>query len=428
MVNLCSGDVKLGEKFLPTCNYSAVAEFSLLNELVSLGNNYHIMLHCDLAGLLDFLLLLDYGRKLLINNGELIYITAINTENTEYLPAQAARCGFVLLELINKTNYKILKFSYKNNSKWHLLPVQQDLPMRNLFAQVFGQTMSAQMWAWKYGQQRGMAVSAWKNQQMIAHYGGMKRRLSYFGQAKLGLQIGDVMVLTAERGHFTKHGAFFMVAASFAERHVGYHSPHILAYGFPNARHVKIAQHLDLYAKVDDIVDISWHTANYANNKYFTKTKTITSPKLAKIINYLWPQMQTELKPYIAVIRDWQYIEYRYLQRPDKNYTFIVVYNLLFQPLGLVIIAIEANTCRFMDYLGKLANLTIVMAGVCNYLQQQGIMQLSGWFSAAIADYFVRTGAVQNATEIVLPSIIWTPGPNPLQQCWWLTTGDTDFL
>ncbi|MEK7991785.1 MAG: GNAT family N-acetyltransferase [Thiotrichaceae bacterium] len=424
---------------------SVLFDLDLLDNLIKIqANSYKVIIFDKILSELDFLVVLDIAKKLLLPEGELYLIDniepALPTAQSHltphiapYLIAQAQRCGFELIQNLTHNPLTLLKFKQQRSTRWRILPVteQQKIAMQNLFQQVFGAKMSNDMWHWKYGQQRGVAVGVWQQEQMVAHYGGMQRRLSYFGEKRLGIQIGDVMVLPTERGRLTKRGAFFLSASTFSERHVGYGTAHFIPYGFPNARHIKVAEKLEIYAKVDDIVDIGWETAIIAKNTRWQSVKNIKNTKeLQSVVNKLWRKMDKELKQHIALIRDWEYIEYRYLQRPDKEYTFLVVYDVFLRPIGLVIIAIEPNFCRFMDYIGCIADLSRVMPLVCTHLQQQQIERLSGWFSAAISEYFTQAGGQITETEIILPTIIWGQGVdvNEIKQHWWLTTGDTDFL
>ncbi len=424
---------------------SVLFDLVLLTDLAQLQTHcYRVVIFNNILNKLDFLIALDIAKTLLINGGEIYFIDHISqklsNENSKltplvahYLIAQAQRCGFALLENLQEKSLTLLHFQQQRESRWRVLPVteQHKAATQALFKQVFNTSMSNAMWQWKYGQQRGVAIGVWQQEQLVAHYGGMQRQLLYFGQRRMGIQIGDVMVLPAERGRLTKHGAFFLSASTFSERHVGYGTPHFLAYGFPNARHIKVAEKLNIYAKVDDVVEITWNTAAVARvSKWQYVVKLINPHALQRVVTKLWTQMQRELQQHIALVRDWEYIEYRYLQRPEKIYTFLVIYDLFLRPVGLVVIAIESDLCRFMDYLGSLRHISRVMHQICAYLQQQRIEHITGWFSATIAEHFARSGGQVVATEIVLPTIIWGQNINinKIKRHWWLTTGDTDFL
>ncbi len=60
----------------------------------------------------------------------------------------------------------------------------------------------------------------------------------------------------AERGRLTRRGPFYLSATCFAEQYVGYGAA--LGFGFPNSRHVTIAQRLGIYQKLDDIIGLEW--------------------------------------------------------------------------------------------------------------------------------------------------------------------------
>lgn len=418
-------------------------DLEMINDLVQIQQNtYKAIIFDNILSKLDYLHILDLAKQLLTADGHLYIIDNISqnlsTAQSQptphiaiYLIAQAQRSGFELIDNCVQNQLTLLQFKQQYSPRWRILPVteQQKSDMQTLFKQVFNADMSNAMWQWKYGQQRGVAIGVYQQNKMVAHYGGMLRRLHYFGESHVGIQIGDVMVLPSERGRLTKHGAFFLSASTFAERHVG--SAHLLPYGFPNARHLKIAEKLDIYAKVDDVVDIAWDTLAVARQSKWQYVQAVDNPLvLQSVVNKLWRKMSRELQGQIALIRDWDYMQYRYLQRPDKKYTFLVIYNVFLQPVSLVVIAIESDYCRFMDYLGSLRHIPRVMHQICDYLQQQDIERLSGWFSAAIAEHFAQSGGQVSATEIVLPTIIWGQDVDVerIKQKWWLTTGDSDFL
>jgi hypothetical protein len=420
-------------------------DLKMLHDLVKIQQNtYKVVIFDNILSKLDYLHVLDLAKQLLTAGGHLYIIDNISqnlpTAQSQatphiatYLIAQAQRSGFELIDNCVQNQLTLLQFKQQYSTRWRILPVteQQKSDVQTLFKHVFNADMSDAMWQWKYGQQRGVAIGIYQQNEIVAHYGGMQRRLHYFAESRIGIQIGDVMVLPSERGRLTKHGAFFLSASTFAERHVGYATAHFLPYGFPNARHLKVAEKLDIYAKVDDVVDIVWDTAAVARQSTWQYVQVVDKPLvLQSVVNKLWRKMSRELAEQIALIRDWDYMQYRYLQRPDKKYTFLVIYNIFLQPVGLVVIAIELDCCRFMDYLGSLRHIPRVMHQICNYLQQQDIEQLSGWFSAAIAEHFAQSGGQVSATEIVLPTIIWGQGVDveQIKQKWWLTTGDSDFL
>lgn len=401
------------------------------------------------AGLeqLDFLDVLYKAQELLKTTGSLVVIGKLHTKRPledhiakwpllKHLIAQANRQGFILKQQVtlSKKNARILlQFEKARSVRWKMLPIREiDQPkLAALFKNVFQQTLSFSLWQWKYGENRGVAVAVWQANQMIGHYGGMYRQLTYFGQPKTGIQIGDVMVTQQERARLTRHGPFYLSATTFSERHVGYGTAGLLPYGFPNARHMKIAKLLNIYEKVDDVVEIRW--TSQPSKKLFTHVTQLKRPissKYQKIIDNLWQEMQQDLKNHIAVVRDWPYIQYRYLAHPHKKYTLLLTKDWMQRPLGLIILSVEEDTCRLMDYIGELKHLSSALTQIRAYLATQNIKEITGWFSGAFSELWQQSGGQVRTTEITLPTIVWTPGPavSDIANKWWLTTGDTDFL
>ena len=49
--------------------------------------------------------------------------------------------------------------------------------VRTAAASIFGHEMSPEHWQWKYGDGRGEAIGVWEDGALIAHYGGVARRI-----------------------------------------------------------------------------------------------------------------------------------------------------------------------------------------------------------------------------------------------------------
>ena len=128
----------------------------------------------------------------------------------------------------------------------------------DLFENTFHHSMTPATWQWKYGHHSGYQIGVWRDDQLIAHYGGCGRRILFFGQPQHAVQIADVMVNSNDRGILTKTGPFFLMAATFPERFVGYGKPFLVGFGFPNERAMKVAERHGLYAEVGCMTEFCW--------------------------------------------------------------------------------------------------------------------------------------------------------------------------
>ena len=57
--------------------------------------------------------------------------------------------------------------------------------MRQLFADVFRHEMTPEHWQWKYGEGRGRGIALMQGDRMVAHYGGVTRRVLCRGETVL---------------------------------------------------------------------------------------------------------------------------------------------------------------------------------------------------------------------------------------------------
>lgn len=318
-----------------------------------------------------------------------------------------------------------------NSLRWQIKPVttQDKKAVIGLFNQVFApQTMSEALWHWKYAQ--GLGFAAWRDDVMIAHYGGILREICYFGEVKLAVQITDVMVSPNERAVFTKHGAFFQVTSAFLEQHIGYHATTWVGYGFPSYRHVKLAQRLGLYAPVGEVVELRWQTAP-ENPHLWTRIRhlSLKQPKVQKIVDKLWKNMQLSLSNYLVSVRNWQYVHHRYLSHPHNSYEFLLLtHRFTGQALAIIVILREQQQCKVMDFIGDIRHIFEAIQQIKRISNRWEMKQVSLWISKNFIPLFPTAEPV--SLDIFVPHNIWSAcfPPEEIQDKWWLMAGDTDFL
>jgi cyclopropane fatty-acyl-phospholipid synthase-like methyltransferase len=333
-------------------------------------------------------------------------------------------------------NYVLLKFKKSKPPRWKITAVTSTdkLAIRQLFNEVFApEQMTDHHWEWKYGQGRGLGIVAWRNGHLVAHYGGVLRDISYFGQPKPAVQITDVMVSALERGVFTRRGVFFLTTATFLECYMGYGALTWLGFGFPDQRAMKIAQHLDLYAPVGEMIELRWQTT-LGKPHFWTRIRHLHPQfhhKNKIIIDKLWQQMQTSLSHALVGVRDWHYIHHRYLSHPNKQYEILLISNRFTgQALGIAIIERQEGTCHLRDFIGNIKHIPMVIKQIRRMAGHWGMHQVSLWITENFASVFPLSQAEQHPLPIQIPHNIWSQGVSSeeIQGHWWLMSGDTDFL
>lgn len=332
------------------------------------------------------------------------------------------------------TGYVYLHFKKLSIPKWRvqLLHFNQMPDMLALFKKTFQHDMTPTTWQWKYGAHAGCAIGVWRDHQLIAHYGGIGRRILFFGKPQTAVQISDVMVDVAERGTLSKKGPFFLATATFLEHYIGYGKPYLLGFGFPSERHMKIAEHLGQYARVGNLIEFSWSPRpRYPH--WRTKLQPIddTTPVTSEaIVNSCWQHMVADMQNAIIGVRDWEYVQRRYLHHPSQSYRVLMIKSRFSQRVeGILVLRYDATDCEIMDFIAPLRAIPIMIHHARRLAGMHGCARVFCHITENFADHFAKTGGFGQPAHIPIPANIWSPGPAPeiLKNHWWLMSGDKDF-
>ncbi|MEX0901117.1 MAG: GNAT family N-acetyltransferase [Pseudohongiellaceae bacterium] len=303
-----------------------------------------------------------------------------------------------------------------------------------LFEQSFDSPFDGLLWNWKYGEGRGRATVARYQGELIAHYGGMPRDISYFGEHHKAIQIGDVMVLPQYRTHYGKGSVFFTVASSFLERQIGYTVDHLLGFGFPDRKTMQLATRLGLYKPTDELVELRYPVdlPPHASVPYELSHPDVSDPAFHKSVDRLWQLFREEMQQAVVGLRDWNYLQYRYLQHPADCYRI----HGLKKPgsddiAGVVVLRRHEENYLVMDIVGSRSEFANILRSTIHYLSLMGDNPgLKCWITSHWQQAMLIEGAGIHGLNIAIPCNSWTPGPEAdiLSGAWWLTAGDTDFL
>lgn len=347
----------------------------------------------------------------------------------DYFAMLAAHFGFLPA---SAPDTGCLALRKKGHPRWQIsLPAADSTECRALFARVFGTGIAPEFWHWKYGNGRGRALVARRGDELIAHYGGTTRRVLFNGTEVQALQVCDVMVAPQERAVMTRRGAFFEVASAWLETYFGYFNEHLLAFGFPNRRAMQIGAKLGLYAEVARIAELNWLPLPPRSGIATTARLLDPQDDHTMLFQHLWKQMRADLDGRIAVIRDAEYLRYRYLDNPQFRYDLVAVrHRLSRRPCALVVLRREAEFCRLLDFVGPISEIPRAIAHVRRLVGAWGLPRLTGWISSRDAELFVAAGAQSTNTDVCVPINNWSEGPSAaeVRERWWLMMGDTEFL
>lgn len=298
-----------------------------------------------------------------------------------------------------------------------------------LFERAFGEAPDPNLWEWKYGEGRGFSTIARREGRLVAHYGGVSRRILFLGVKAHAVQICDVSVDPAERGVMTKTGAFTSVAAFNQINTMGLDDRHLCGYGFPNQRHVVLGERAGFYAEVETLVELKWD-CRPRRPSILTTARPVRLAKKAAAITRLWLAMARDLASAILVVRDVEYLRYRYESHPTVDYRLFLVRRRWGVSLGLLVLRFDGDLCRLVDVVGPVASLSQLIQSARQIAADAGCLKLVMWITSGQAYRF------QSAETDVQPLDIKIPGNclvervpvETLRNRWWLMMGDTDFL
>lgn len=298
-----------------------------------------------------------------------------------------------------------------------------------LFRKAFGDDMPDALWDWKYPGDGPVGTAVYRDDEMVAFYGGMSRRIRYLGTEAMAVQIGDVMVSPSERGVMTRSGPFQMAAATFLEQRIGFGRPFLLGFGFPTSKAMRLAERLSLYAQVDSLVELRWPAAGRTRS-WHTSARSVTARELA-VVDTLWSEMADALHDAIIGVRDAAAITRRYLEHPAHRYHVLLVRQRLVRtPLGVVILRDRVEEgVEVVDFVAPPERFPALLDVARRFAHRLGRESTFAWITASHASALEVADAQRMPLGLAIPANVWSPGPGAeeLRDRWWLMAGDTDF-
>ncbi|PSJ17241.1 GNAT family N-acetyltransferase [Nitrosomonas supralitoralis] len=333
-----------------------------------------------------------------------------------------------------QNGYALVRFRKKTTPQWrlHLLKADQQHEMFDLFEKTFHHPMTPAVWQWKYGSHSNLGMGVWRKDKLIAHYGGLARNILFFGQPQTAVQIADVMVDANERGILTKRGPFFLMTATFLEHYIGYGKPFLIGFGFPNERHMKIAERHGLYGEVGKMVEISWSPLSKFPHwrTRLTPVTALDDGHVTQIVNDCWQQMARDLQTAVVGVRDCAYVIHRYLNHPAQHYQVVLIKNRFGgRARGVLILRHDEHGCEIVDIIAPLIEIPLLVLHARRLAGISGHRRVFCRITENFAACFAIAGGTQQMLDIRIPASTWDAAPSidSLRNHWWLMSGDTDF-
>ena len=314
-------------------------------------------------------------------------------------------------------------------ANWVLHPAYaaDDAQVRGLFEQVFGHSMSQAQWRWKYADTplRGTLLRK-QDGEAVAFFGGMSRRFMCQGREYLGVQNGDVMVRPDQRAVFSRRGALYQVAAHFFGHHVGPQADYAFAFGFPSLRHFELGTKLGLYELAGRLLELRWQPRPASRHWGWRWDRVEHLPSAE--IDGLWQQMQASWPSMFLPVRDSARWNYRYLQRPEIQYTLLLVRSRWTRrPLAALALRQHGEHVEWLDYVGAANQIPRAVEAARQFAHAQG-MPLVALVSDAVADAFAIEGCSTQPSPICIPVNASAAADKPWLNRLWLMGGDSDFM
>lgn len=299
-----------------------------------------------------------------------------------------------------------------------------------LHRRVFASDVDMDWWQWKY--QSGSATGVRDEQGcLVAHCGGVPRRLTHAGQLMEAVQIGDVMVAPEVRGLLTRRGPFFQVSRHFYTSRIGTDRTFEIAFGFPSERHLALGIRLGLLWGGETILEHQWSGAALPWGWRCTPLAA-NAPNFNMIVDTAWTTMHETLGDRLAGCRNADYLRWRYLDRPGQKYLLFRLQRIWQQhSLGILVLRRETHErMTWLDWIGSPTALPQAARIARALTQQEGAQTLTAWTSVQVtADLDTEgNGPSKVVARLGIPSTSLISQDEITHTRWWWMGGDTDFL
>ena len=319
------------------------------------------------------------------------------------------------------------------NHRFRIAPigVENKVEVLRLFADVFGQTPNDCWFDWKYQQGRGKAVGLWNESgHLVAHYAGIPRTLVWLGKPVESVQIGDVMVAPQVRGLMTRKGPFFQVCTRFFDTWVGAEKGYRLAFGFPNQRAMTLGAVLNLYHNAGRIHQLRWPARSKRLAPWWRWSPVAENgARLTHHVADAWTAMARESWDIVLGARDLEYLRWRFLDRPDRQYR---LFRLSRWPMGdstVVVMRFSDGGAELLDVIGSRKTFRAAIQAAIAEATRAGAAELTAWASPTAAALLGgEAQVVDSGASLAVARASVLSADEVATAKWWWMGGDTDFL
>jgi hypothetical protein len=302
-----------------------------------------------------------------------------------------------------------------------------------LHRRVFGSDAGDAWYEWKYAGGGGLGTGLWHDGQMVAHCGGVPRRLWLAGRIRRGIQIGDVMVAPEWRGILTRQGPLFHVSRQFYSAHVGEHAGADIAFGFPSERHLRLAVVLELLWDGGPIHALSWQpqsTPQHLPGWFWHWIELhAADPAFDAQVNSAWDKMRAAAGDLCLGERRADYVRWRYCERPGRRAHFFALRRPWSSaPAGIAVLDLGSPDAQWLDWIGDPACIDAASRACLAEAGRRGARSMQAWTSPVVTQSLSGFAAQSVTAWLGIPRASSLPAGGVAGMRWWLMGGDTDFL
>ena len=302
----------------------------------------------------------------------------------------------------------------------------------SLHRAVFGSTVDLDWFDWKYRLGQSIGFGLWRDNELIAHCGGVPRRFWRYEKSLSCLQIGDVMVDPKWRGSLARKNPFALVSNAVYSNMLGATRPYQLGFGFPNERHMRLAAKTGLSWRVGAMKQLCWSTTEDAMTLGLGWRLRTLSKLDGTAFRTAWQAMckEADLKNICIGERDWQYVLWRYMTRPDKQYRFVGLQRRWSTRVSGILVLSSGDMSQWMDWIGPSDLMPLACSAAKLIASGAGSKQLTAWCSPLVVECLKNTG-IKSSETVAAIGVPVTSDLQPDQAHefpWWFMGGDTDFL
>ena len=302
-----------------------------------------------------------------------------------------------------------------------------------LFQQVFGHPISQRLLTWKYAFGRG---ESWIIEEMPAHpdptvhCGVFFRHVLLAGKTIKAMQLVDLMAAPKTTGLSRNDSPFGILLRTLLTQPPTPENPHGVAFGFPSDRAMRLAKNLGVAQADDQLMELELAPARRRLSLLnYRVEKNLTTDDDDQITR-LWSKMRHDLRDFAVGVHDPNYIRYRYIDRPEGDYTLLLVESRWFRkPIGLAVVGTHTSPPELLDIVCPLDHGEDVLITLQRWMADNRIEQLRFSLTSTFARRFAGLATGIHETQF---RIMGSPFAHPESQAllagkWWLTGGDTDY-